>query len=71
MELNFLIDENYLIYHTLRSMGPDSFSSQKYKKDVVKFQNLAWKISQNSYNFLIGKITPNQLSDKNNGTESD
>lgn len=65
MELKFLIDENYLIYHTLKSMGPDSFSNQKYQKDVVKFQNLAWEISQNSYNFLVGRIMPNQLSDKN------
>jgi len=46
-------------------MGPDSFSSQKHQKDVVNFQNFAWKTSQNSYNFLIGRITPNQLSDEN------
>lgn len=65
MELKFLIDENYFIYHTLKSMEPDNFSSQKFQKDIVKFQNLAWETSHNSYNFLIGRINPNQLSDKN------
>jgi hypothetical protein len=64
MEVKFVIDENYLIYHTLCSMGSDSFSNEKYKKDIIKFQTLAWKISQNNYNLLIGRMTPDQLDDK-------
>lgn len=65
MKLRFLIDENYLIYHTLKSIYPDSFSSKRSQKDIVKFQNLAWTTSEESYNFLIGRNTPNQLSDAN------
>jgi hypothetical protein len=39
LNLIFKIDKDYLIYHTLKSIGQKSFSSEKYKKDIIAFQN--------------------------------
>jgi len=58
MKLNFLVNSNYLIAHTLASMSLDRFSSQEYKKDIVNFQNFAWKESETYYNFLIARFYP-------------
>ncbi len=58
MKLNFLIDDNYLIVHTLASMASDRFSSQEYKKTIVAFQDFAWKKSETCYNFLIARFYP-------------
>lgn len=51
MTVNFLIDKNYLLVHTLS--GKDKFSSDDHKEDVVAFQNLAWRKSEKNYNLLI------------------
>lgn len=58
MKLSFLIDDNYLIAHTLASMNPRGFSSQEYKNDIVAFQNFAWKKSETCYNFLVARFYP-------------
>jgi len=58
MKLNFLINNNYLIAHTLASMGADKFSSKKYQKEIVDFQNFAWKKSEKVYNLLVGRLSP-------------
>jgi hypothetical protein len=56
LKLIFKIDKDYLIYHTLKSFGKEEFSSKKYKKDIVSFQNYAWGKDQNLYNLLIGRF---------------
>lgn len=61
MKLNFLINDNYLITHTLASMGSERFSSKKYQKEIVAFQNFAWKKSQKIYNLLVGRLSPDDI----------
>lgn len=65
MKLNFIINEDYLFVHTLSSTSSDRFSSKKYKKDIIALQNLAWRKSKRCYNFLIGRLLPNDWTDKN------
>jgi hypothetical protein len=55
MKLNFKIDDEYLIAHTLSSIKDSQFSSKENKDDIVNFQNYAWNKSNSSYNFLIGR----------------
>lgn len=67
MKLNFVIDKNYLIGHTLSCMGSARFSSDKNKKDIIDFQNYAYKKSKKYYNFLTNRLKffPNELTKKN------
>ncbi len=65
MKLDFVIDESYLIYHTLKSIEPEMFSSNLYKKDIIAFQDYAWNKSQKCYNFLIGRHSPWDLTVSN------
>jgi|SRR3989304_5621275 len=41
MKVQFIIDKDYLILHTLASIKPSDFSSNKNKKDIVSFQKYA------------------------------
>jgi transposase len=61
MKLNFLINDNYLIIHTLKS----NFSSKKYKREVIGFKNFAWKKSQKIYNLFtdISRLLPDDIDD--------
>lgn len=65
MKLNFLINENYLIIHTLASMEPNKFSSRKNQKEIIDFQNFAWKKSEKVYNFLVGRLCGEGILDIN------
>lgn len=67
MKLNFVIDKNYLIANTLFGAESDSFSSQKYRKDIENFKNYAKKKNEKYYDFLVGKLEffPNNLTTKN------
>ncbi len=67
MKLNFVVDKNYLVAHTLSCMKQSGFSSQKYKKDIVAFQNYAWNKSQKVYDLLVGRFSffPDDLNTKN------
>ena len=66
MKLNFSINENYLIPHTLASMGANKFSSKKYQKEIVDFQNFAWGKSEKIYNLLVGRLSPEDVFDVEN-----
>jgi hypothetical protein len=55
LQLHFTIDNHYLIAHTLASR--DRFSSNKYREDIVAFQNYAWGLSQSSYQALAGRLS--------------
>ena len=61
IKLNFRIDDDYLIVHTLSSIGKDDFSSRKHIKDIVAFQNYAWKKSESCYNLLIGRYSVKEI----------
>ncbi len=56
IKLDFRINDDYLIAHTLSRTGPRGFSSNKNKKDIVAFQNFAWFKSNDYYNFLAGRF---------------
>lgn len=64
MKLDFIVDENYLIVHTISNHGPKRFSSDKFKKDIINFQNIAWERSKRSYGVLTGSPFPGALSDE-------
>lgn len=64
MKLKFKIDSNYFIVHTLASMANDRFSSMEHKKEIVDFQNFAWKESENCYDLLAGRIYLERFIDK-------
>lgn len=55
MNVTFTVDASYLIAHTLSSMEDSRFSSKENRKDIVDFQNVAWELSSDSYNFLVGR----------------
>jgi hypothetical protein len=65
MKLNFIIDKNYLIKHTLYCVENNRFSSDKNKKDILSFSNYVFKKSPKYYDFLVGVISPNDISEKN------
>ena len=67
MKLNFVIDKNYLIVHTLSCVGKGDFSSQRYRKDIVSFKNYGYGKSKKYYNFLTNRLKffPNELTEKN------
>ncbi|HDH31432.1 MAG TPA: hypothetical protein ENH26_01515 [Candidatus Wolfebacteria bacterium] len=67
MKLNFKIDKNYLIINTLSCTGDYGFSSKKYQKDIIAFQNYAWNKSKKYYDFLAGRtvFSPELLAAKN------
>ncbi|MBN1263374.1 MAG: hypothetical protein JW991_03370 [Candidatus Pacebacteria bacterium] len=58
IKLNFTIDQNYFISHLLAGMAKNRFSSFSHKKDIVSFQNYAWKKSATNYNLLISRFSP-------------
>jgi hypothetical protein len=43
-------------------MGRNRFSSKKRQKDIVAFQNYAWKKCQSCYNLLVGRFSGNKLN---------
>ena len=55
LRVNFAINNRHLIAHTLSSMG---FSSEDHSEDIVAFQNFAWGVSERCYNFVAGRLTP-------------
>ncbi len=63
IKLNFRIDDDYLIVHTLSSMGKDRFSSTKHQKDIVAFQNYAWRKCKPCYNLLVGRLFAKEVVD--------
>ena len=63
MHVNFEINEDYLIAHTLYSTSGDRFSSDRNKENIVAFQNKAWDISQRGYNFVVGRFFPEGIID--------
>ncbi len=57
MKLNFIINQDYLIAHTLISNDEKyHFSSEEYKKDIIAFQDFAWDTSRDSYNALPERV---------------
>ena len=62
IKLNFKIDGDYLIVHTLSSMGKSRFSSTKYQKDIVAFENYAWRKCKPCYNLLVGRFSTTEIA---------
>lgn len=62
-KVNFVIDENYVIYNIFTR----DFHNQSSKEDraaVISFQNLAWEKSPKCYNILRGKWEPAYLTNE-------
>ena len=65
MKLKFTVDEHYLIYQLLLADGSQEKISQSAGwQNILDFQNFAWKESQQSYNFLIGRNSPESLAEQ-------
>jgi len=56
IKLNFKINEDLLVVHTLVSAGDSFFSSPKNKKEIIAFQNFAWKLDKSCYEILLGRV---------------
>jgi hypothetical protein len=67
-KVEFVIDLNYLITHTLVYAGRHDFSSKKFNNDIESFQNYAWSKSKVFYDFLAGRPIPGDLNNKNLST---
>jgi len=52
MTLDFKINQDYLIAHTLVSTDSGHFSSEGNKKDIIAFQDYAWSVSEDLYNSI-------------------
>ena len=64
MKLNFVIDKNYLIKHTLTYAENNCFSSDKNKKDILSFSKYVFKQSPKYYDFLVGVVSPSDIGEK-------
>jgi hypothetical protein len=53
--LTFTVKDDYLVAHTLGSMGEARFSSTDQRGDIVALQNLAWSISEPCYDLVAGR----------------
>jgi hypothetical protein len=52
IRLNFSINPTYLAFYTLVQCERSRFISSHGRQDVVKFQNRAWEIDRDAYEFL-------------------
>jgi len=52
MTLDFQINQDYLVAHTLVSTDGGHFSSEEHKQDIVAFQDYAWEVSGDLYNSI-------------------
>ncbi len=57
LNLEFKLSENYLIAHLLSRTSVYDFSNDQYEKNIVAFQNYAWKLSEQLYHFVGGNDT--------------
>ncbi|MBI4101233.1 hypothetical protein HY441_02055 [Candidatus Microgenomates bacterium] len=58
MRLNFLINKDYLVSHSLWSYEQGGFSSDENQKDILDFVNAVWNKSKIAYELLSGKLIP-------------
>lgn len=63
IDLNFKIDDDYLIAHTLSNIDSDRFSSTKHRKSIVVFQDYAWRECKPCYNLLVGRFSAKEFSE--------
>ncbi len=61
LRVNFVINNRHLIAHTVSSMDQSRFSSQEHREDIVAFQNFAWGASERCYDFIAGRLPPEQF----------
>ncbi|NGX48596.1 MAG: hypothetical protein K940chlam5_00184 [Candidatus Anoxychlamydiales bacterium] len=64
INMQFIVDENYLIGHTLSLTSSHHFSSTENKQDIINFQNEVWFKDQIGYRLLPShkKMTPTLYS---------
>lgn len=65
MKLNFKLDKNYLIKHTIYCAEKNLYSSNKNKKDIFAFSHYIINKYPEYYDFMIGIISPENISEKN------
>lgn len=72
IKLNFIVDDYFLASYLIRNNTPDRYIKKYfdiYKKDIVNFQNLAYKTSINLSLVIDGRAPIyNLLNNKNNPT---
>jgi hypothetical protein len=52
VRLNFKVDPEYLAWHTLINTQPDRFVGRTLDASMVAFQNRAWQMDRDSYQFF-------------------
>lgn len=65
-QLHFKVDQSYLVYHMLVNNSPSRFVTGTPEKDVVAFENLAWKNDQSAYQFLQHGVTEYMILEHEN-----
>jgi hypothetical protein len=62
MKLNFEINRDYLIAHTIWCWDNERFSSStKHRADLLKFINAVWDNHRSTYELLSGRMLPNSF----------
>lgn len=65
MKLNFKLDKNYLIKHTLYCAERNLYSSDKHKKDIITFSKYVLNKYPEYYDLMIGIISPKNINEQN------
>lgn len=67
IKLDFIIENEYLITHTLASMTGGRISSSENQTDIVDFQNTAWETDKDVYDFLAGRYPAELIASQPGG----
>jgi len=56
MKLKFIINDNYIISHTLSYTGYEKFSSYENRPTLGNFSQIAWEKCKTCYSFFAGRL---------------
>ncbi|MBI2019366.1 hypothetical protein HYS95_01695 [Candidatus Daviesbacteria bacterium] len=62
LRMDFRIDNRHLIKHTIACMDNSRFSSEEHREDLVAFQDSARKESERCYDYIAGRVSPEQFA---------
>lgn len=64
MKLDFIIDKNYLIQHTLKYVETNRFSSEENREDILNFAGHVFQRSPYYYDILVGVFSPQNIMER-------
>ncbi len=68
IDLKFIVNDDYIISHTLSYTGYEKFSSNKHRETLGNFSQLAWEECKTCYSLLAGRLA-NKTMVKSNSKE--